>query len=203
MMQWPEFAGPVQFGKVAAAGKWEAAVTFRPGEFVTEADALDYLGDGCEVACEAFFGEAFFGIRLQGESVEVARDLATFAQAMSMAPAGADLFAVVGQGLNVALGRDFRYAELGAEGAWNSVGAFRILDPAAAVAGFDEVWDAVLATEVGREASHAKALEFTFDNGRGDGTTHWFAVPVSRGTALERAAVHAALRRAGAAGAGG
>jgi hypothetical protein len=45
---------------------------------------------------------------------------------------------------------------------------------------------------VGNDTQHAKALEFTYANPDG-ATTHWFALPVSRGARIDRAALEAAL----------
>jgi hypothetical protein len=105
------------------------------------------------------------------------------------------LVTTVADTLHVPLGRAFRYAEIGAEGAWNSVGAFRIDDPGNAFEGFDELWRDVSQSAVGRDTTHQKALEFSYDNGRGDGTSHWFALPVSSGQALDRSMVKSALQR--------
>jgi hypothetical protein len=47
---------------------------------------------------------------------------------------------------------------------------------------------------VGQDRDHHKALEFSFDNG--DSTTHWFALPVSRGELLDRTLTLQALKAA-------
>ncbi len=195
MIDWPEFEGLAEFGKIALGGHWESAVTFRGGEFVTQTDALAYLADSREVACEAFFGLSFFGIRLHGDPTQLARDVAHFAQALQAADSGRQLLAAVADNLQVPLGRDFRYAEIGAEGAWNSVGAFRIDDPGNALEELDDLWSKVSASSVGRDTTHQKALEFSYDNARGDRTSHWFAIPVSTGEALDRSMVESALQR--------
>jgi hypothetical protein len=195
MIDWPEFEGPAAFGKIALGGHWESAVTFRGGEFATQAEALAYLGDSQEVACEAFFGLPFFGIRLHGDPTELARDIAHFATAVQTADSGRQLLSAVANSLRVPLGRAFRYAEIGAEGAWNSVGAFRIDDPGNALERFDELWRDVSKSTVGRDTTHQKALEFSYDNGRDDGTSHWFALPVSFGQALDRSMVESTLQR--------
>ena len=96
--------------------------------------------------------------------------------------------------LGIPLARDFRFAEVGAEGAWNSVGPFRIDDPAAALAGFEEMWQELTNAAVGRDLEHDKALEFSYANG--DGSTHWIALPVSdQHKRLDRGMVAAALVR--------
>ena len=195
MIDWPEFEGPAEFGKIALGGHWESAVTFRRGEFVTQTEALAYLGDSREVACEAFFGLPFFGIRLHGDPTELARDIAHFATALQAADSGSQLISTVADNLQVPLGRDFHYAEIGAEGAWNSLGALRIDDPGNALEELDDLWREVSASSVGRDTTHQKVLEFSYDNGRGDETSHWFALPVSTEEALDRSMVEAALQR--------
>ena len=148
-------------------------MTFRGGEFVTLAEALSYLGDSREVACEAFFGLPFFGIRLHGALTELAKDVAHFAQALQTADSGRQLPGDRRRHFARVIGRDFRYAEIGAEGAWNSVGAFRI----DVLKEFDQLWREVSESSVGCDTTRQKALEFSYDNGRGDGTSHWLRCP--------------------------
>ncbi|MEI2643076.1 MAG: hypothetical protein V9G10_12310 [Candidatus Nanopelagicales bacterium] len=50
---------------MAVDGVWEEAVTFAPGEVPDV--------DGEDVACEAFFGEAFFGLRTARRGALLAR----------------------------------------------------------------------------------------------------------------------------------
>lgn len=184
------FRAPPQFGKLAVDGEWERAVTFQPGEYTEEAQAAEFLAGGSEVACEAFFGAAFFGVRRRGATGELSRFVALFARAVASSGDGAELLRAMATA-RVPLGRDFRFAEIGAEGAWNSVGPFRLDDPAAALADFDATWLALEHSNVGREAAHHKAVEFSFDNG--DGTTHWFALPVSHARRLDRTRLAEAL----------
>lgn len=194
VIDWPEFQHRAELGKLALGGHWESAVTFRRGDFMTQTEAMAYLGESREVTCEAFFGASFFGIRLHGDPRELARDVVHFAQSMEAADSGRQLLTAVADALQVPLGRDFRYAEIGAEGAWNSVGAFRIDDPYA-LKEFDDLWREVSASAVGRDTTHQEALEFTYDNDRGDGTNHWFALPVSTRDMLDRSKVTSALQR--------
>ena len=156
-MRWlPAFAGRPDFGKVAVDGLWEEAITFLPG------GVPDVRGGN--VACEAFWGKAFFGLR----TPEVAR----FSAAMTQP----DFFAAIER--EFGLGGEFAFAEIGAEGAWLSVGAFRVeraLD-----------WAALEASPVWLDTTHDKALEFSFDGGR-----YWFALPLGR--VLDRDRVEEAL----------
>jgi len=155
-------------GKLAVDGQWERAVGFRPGELP---DLGRITG---EVACEAFFGEAFFGVRRRGPVAVLEAFVAAFTGAMAAAADGDAFFATVRTDLGIALREKFLFAELGAEGAWRSVGAIRIDPPV--------VWERITASPLWRDTAYAKAIEFCYDNG--DGTTHWFALPVSQGTRI-------------------
>lgn len=157
------FRSAPEFGKLAVGGVWEQAVVFRPGQVPA------FGGLAGEVACEAFFGDAFFGVRRRGRVAELEDFVAAFAAAMTAAD-GAAFFAAM-RDLGVPLRQRFLHAEVGAEGAWRSLGAVRLDGPAA--------WQRLMASPLWRDTSHAKAIEFVYDNG--DDTTHWFALPVSRG----------------------
>lgn len=135
-------------------------------------------GSVSEVACEAFFGSAFFGVRYVGP------DVRGFVASFSRALATPDFF---GAFADLPLGQDFEFAEVGAEGAWRSIGAYRF-DPLLPV---EVVWEQGGKTQVWADTSHAKALEFTYANG--DGTSHWFALPVSHEGRIQRSELSAAL----------
>ncbi|MBK6764639.1 MAG: hypothetical protein IPG68_15855 [Micrococcales bacterium] len=151
-------------GKLAVAGEWECAVGFRPGE------VPDLGGISDEVACEAFFGDAFFGVRRRGPVAALEAFVTAFTGAMAAAADGPSFFTAVRTDLGIPLRETFLFAELGAEGAWHSMGAVRLDMPV--------VWEKITATPVWQDTTHAKAVEFCYDNG--DDTTHWFALPVSR-----------------------
>lgn len=163
------FGGRPDFGKVAIDGEWERAVTFAPGE-VPEVPA-----DATDVACEAFFGQAFFGVRYRSPAA-----VPLFARALTRAD-------FLGAFADLPLARDLDFVELGAEGAWRSVGPLRV-DPAAP---FAEIWGQVRQASVWFDTAHDKALEFTFANG--DGTSHWFALPVSRDRRIDQELLREAL----------
>jgi hypothetical protein len=162
----PSFAGEPDFGKLAVDGAWERAVVFAPGEAVEI--------DDDEVAIEAFFGKAFFGMRRRGPGLS--RFVAEFSKAMA---SGGFFDALRLQP------SPFEFAELGAEGAWYSVGPIRV-DPASALADFDGFWREVHATRVAN-AAHDKALEFSFEGG------YWFALPVSVDRRLDAGLLRHAL----------
>lgn len=192
MIGHPCFLGAPQLGKLAFDGVWEQAVVFRPGELLDEQEAVGVVGQSGDIACEAFFGAAFFGVRRTGPSEELARFVVSFTRVLTATSGGAEFFAGVTEVLGIPLAQRFSHAELGAEGAWRSVGPFRIEDPAAALANLDEVWRKLQAAPVGREAVRDKALEFSYDNG--DGTTHWFGFPVSDDGLIVRSLVAEALQ---------
>jgi hypothetical protein len=181
----PRFSAAPTLGKFAVAGRWEEAVTFRPSQSPSEAQVRAHLGESQEVACEAFFGSAFFGVRTYGP--DVAPFVTTFADAMGAAPDGPAFFASMAE-IGVDLGTGFAFAELGAEGAWASVGPLRITDPC--TVDVSDLWAQILVSPVGRDTTHGKALEFTFTGG----FTHWFALPVSDGAIMSRDKVVEALR---------
>lgn len=181
----PRFATAPTFGKFAVAGRWEESVTFQPSRFPSEAQVRAHLGESQEVACEAFFGSAFFGVRTYGP--DVARFVTAFADAMGTAPDGAAFFTSMAD-IGVVLETGFAFAELGAEGAWASVGPLRIDNPC--TVDVADLWAQILASPVGRDTTHPKALEFTYTGG----LTHWFALPVSDGVTMSRDKVVDALR---------
>ncbi len=177
-----EFAAAPTLGKLAMGGRWEDAVVCRPGQRALT-DSLVHLGESGEVACEAFFGQAFFGVRKHGTGL--AGFVQAFAQAMQ-ASDGPEFFAAVEE-LGVVLSAQFEFAELGAEGAWSSVGPLRITDPCGV--GPEILWARFEASAAGRDTTHDKALEFTFSGG----LPHWLALPVSHAGVLSRDLVDAAL----------
>lgn len=193
MQAHPAFATAPDSIKVAVDGAWEQAVTLRVGEDLSSL-AMVSVDSASDVACEAFFESAFFGVRHVGTPRQLSDFVGTFAAAAASSDSGPALFERIAAAGGVEVGRHFRYCELGAEGAWRSVGPMRIEDPAAALADSDTLWAAVCSAPVAHDTSHPKALEFTFANRPGlDDTTHWFALPVSVGNRIDRAALESAL----------
>lgn len=158
------FTAAPDYGKLAVAGRWEEAIRFAPGE-----PPVGQFRD--EVACEAFFGQAFFGVRRRGTAEKLAAFVVEFAEAMR----GQFFERLLRMG--IPLRQRFLYAEIGAEGAWNSIGALRIPDPDVALVEVEDLWGALTESAVYQDREHPKALEYVYDNG--DGTTHWYAVPLS------------------------
>lgn len=173
------FTAAPDHGKLAVAGRWEDAIGFLPGE-----PPAGSFGD--EVACEAFFGQAFFGVRRRGTAEELTEFVRSFAEAMQ----GPGFFRRLEE-MGIPLRQRFLYAEIGAEGAWNSIGAYRVPDPDVALLEFEELWEDLKESAVYEDRAHEKALEYVYDNG--DGTTHWYAVPLSKDRRLLYAKLVSAL----------
>lgn len=169
------------FGKVAFGGEWEKALRVERGQLCSGPEAAVVVGSARELACEAFFGKAFIGVRRHGSPAHLSQCLVAFGRALSDARDGSDYLRRIG----VPSLKKFLFAELGAEGAWTSVGALRV-DATTDVA-------TVFASSVGVDAVHDKALELTYDIGGGD--TCWFAWPVSKDGLLDEVLLAEAVGR--------
>lgn len=180
MIAYPSFQSSPDRGQLAINGEWDRALRFDRGEALSESALRAYLGTGNEVALEAFFGDAFFGLRQVGTTEHLVQLVHSFAKATSMCNSGQEFFAQVECIFNLRLAGTLEFAEIGAVDAWKNVGAFRIEDPASASANFEKLWEQLKTAPVYLNRTHPKAIEFAFDNG--DGTTHWFATPVSHAT---------------------
>ena len=188
----PSFQERPNLLKVTVAGRWEEALTW-PSDGPPDLDAVArLLPDAPDVACEAFFGPSFFGLRRTGTPADRLAAVERFAGWAAAASTGAAFFTAVAAS-GVPLARDFEYAELGAEGAWNSVGAVAVPRPCDTLASFDRFWDSLRGSDLARDTAHDKALEFSFANG--DGTSHWFGMPVSTEQRLVRTDVSRVLSR--------
>jgi hypothetical protein len=163
-------------GQFAVDGKWEEAVSFAPGKFRTEAEVVEYLGNRTEVAFEAFFQDSFFGIRRRGTTDDLVQFLLASAEALHAAKPGR-FFQMLSSSIGIPLAERFKYAEVGAEGDWKSVGPFAIPNPKFALDSLDSLWIELLKSPVGRNGTRPKAIEFAYEND--DSTTHWFAFPAS------------------------
>lgn len=177
MIDHPAFRPRPDLGQFAKDGQWEAAWPFPASAVPTPERIHAYLAGATEVAFEAFFGSAFFGVRLRGTPQETARLAAACAIALGHAVDGAAFFADLTRSLGLgALGREVTFAEVGAVNAWRSVGAFKIDRLGDASERFDALWQALGASAVGRDVSHRKAIEFACERP----VPHWFALPVSQ-----------------------
>lgn len=189
----PQFLNPPTALKIAFDGEWERAKIVRVGKFIDREQIVEFVDNRREIACEAFFNDVFFGTRRIGTPIEIVTFTHGFTNIAAKASTGLELLKRIESDLKIPVGVKFKFAEIGAVDAWKSVGAFQIDDPMKAL----ECWELFLSTvnssAVGRDSSHKKAIEFSFDNY--DGTTHWFALPVSTGTKLASEQLRSALER--------
>jgi hypothetical protein len=191
MINHPCFNQAPTIGKMAMNGNWESAAIFKPGSFTTEREVREYIGDRREVACEAFFKDAFLGVRRQGDPEYLISFVLGFAKALESSCSGSELSETLTKRFNIPVGVHFRFAEIGAVDAWKSVGPLNIPDPHVALVGFDQLLRELAQSSVGQERHHAKAIEFAYDNQ--DGTTHWIALPISDGVTINQSKLKTAL----------
>ncbi len=141
-----------------------------------EASVCGYLGNRSEVAFEAFFGDAFFGARIEGQPPMVVAFAKQCIQALRAASQGELFMAAFAEHLQRGqLGRNVAFAEVGAVNAWRSVGALRIPNPREAISDVESLCAALERSPVGRDALHRKAIEFAFD----DPLSHWYGIPIA------------------------
>lgn len=172
----PAFEARPTLAQFAKGGQWETAWAFGIDALPSSEQVRDYLAGATEVAFEAFFDLAFFGIRLHGTAQETVRRAFQCVAAFENSVDGASFFADLSRRLELdTLGRDIAFAEVGAVNAWRSVGPFRIDRPSDLSDCFDALWRSLEASSVGRNVSHRKAIEFAYDLP----APHWFALPVS------------------------
>ena len=172
----PAFAARPQAAQFAKGGAWESAWSFTADRPPTLGEIEAFLADSDEVAFEAFFGGAFFGVRWMGSAAEVCDRSRACVAAWEAAVDGADFFSRLSRftGLR-GWGREVAFTEVGAVNAWRSVGAFQAPRPAQALRDFDGLWQALQCTPLAAEAAHPKALELACEAP----APHWFALPVS------------------------
>ncbi len=176
MRHHPAFQSRPTTGQFAKDGAWESAWSFTADRPPTSGELDAFLADSAEVAFEAFFGGAFFGVRWTGPASEVRDRSRACVTAWETAVDGADFFSRLGRltGLR-GWGREVAFTEVGAVNAWRSVGAFRAPEPARALRDFDGLWQALQRTPLAAEAAHPKAVELACEAP----APHWFALPVS------------------------
>jgi hypothetical protein len=188
------FQGPPTTAQFAKAGSWETAWSFDADQPPTEAAVIAYLGNCTELAFEAFFGPAFFGVRLVGTPAQV--------QAFAFEGLGAlrdsrrsSFFEQMQRRFQLPVkGAAVAFMEVGCVNAWQSIGTVRFDDPKAAATSFDDTWRAVQASPLSRDTRRVKALEYAFEAP----LSHWFGVPVCEAEApfrLSAPALLAALRQ--------
>lgn len=169
----PQFMSAPTMCQFAKDGLWEQAWSF-PGDCppsLTELD--DYLENRTELAFEAFFGRAFFGVRLSGTAFEVK---AFSLQCLEALSAKASFFDTLRREIGCpSLGQKPDFAEIGCVNAWRSIGALRMTELPPTASEFELLWSQICNSPVGRDTNHPKAIEFAFKNP----LEHWFGIPIS------------------------
>ena len=179
MIHHPLFSALPSHGQIATQGNWETAHKFSRLEAPGREQIATYI-QGEEAAFEAFFGNAFFGVRFQGDTEKVRQALVDSGNALRECQSGEGFFLLMAKIMGTGkLLADFDRLEFGAEGAWKSVGPYRILQPFHALVNFTKIWDELSISSVGRNETRPKALEVAF---KGKGTPHWFGLPISSDT---------------------
>ena len=165
----PAFRSRPDLGQLARNGAWEEAWSFPPSCPPSGAELAAWLDGAEEAAFEAFFGEAFFGLRFTGSTEAVAGSARLCVGALAQAQDGRSFFAALSAaGLCPADPGPVRSAEAGAVNAWRSTGPF----PVSLGADFGALWAGLQASPLGRESRHRKALELVTASG-------WFGLPIS------------------------
>lgn len=171
----PAFSAYPTSAQFAKGGQWERAWTVDVKSISKQAELEQYLAGTSEVAFEVFFGAFFFGVRLMGD-VDRVRGWATDCLNALKESKDGTLLTALGNQLGLPL-TDSRpaYLELGCVNAWRSVGSTRFDCSDLSRAGFDASWRNARRTAVGRNTTHAKAVEFAYKHP----LPHWIAIPVS------------------------
>jgi len=176
MLNHPEFKALPECGQFAKNGSWETAWSFSRRTLPSQPEIEAYLAGATEVAFEAFFGEAFFGARLSGETRAVAGFALACVDAFRVAVDGATFFSHLSGHTSLSgWGQSISFSEVGAVNAWRSVGAFKTAAPHEALKEFDALWEQLTLTPLAGNSSCKKAIEFACLLP----IPHWFALPVS------------------------
>ncbi|MFD1711140.1 hypothetical protein FVQ98_13670 [Ottowia sp. GY511] len=177
MLDHPAFQGAPQLGQFAKHGAWESAWAWERDRPPSPAALQTYLAGATEVAFEAFFGPAFFGVRLQAEAPKIEALAQACVSALHTSIDGPHFFfALIGEATGFHdLGRLIAFLEVGAVNAWRTVGSVRAGAPSLALAQLDVLWQALADSPLARDASHRKAVELAVASP----LPHWFALPVS------------------------
>jgi hypothetical protein len=165
----PAFRSRPDLGQFARHGAWEEAWSFPPSRPPSGPELAAWLSGAEEAAFEAFFGEAFFGLRFTGSAEAVAASARRCVGALAQARDGRSFFAALSAaGLCPVDPGPVRSAEAGAVNAWRSTGPF----PVPLGVDFGTLWPELQASPLVRETRHRKALELVTPGG-------WFGLPIS------------------------
>ncbi|EGG94303.1 hypothetical protein IMCC1989_106 [gamma proteobacterium IMCC1989] len=169
------FSIPPDKGQFAINGDWENPICFLPSS-VSEIDALiDTLKGSDSISFEAFFGTHFIGVR-NNDKTSSGAFIKNCINAVSNSESGEGLLEQLALVFNVPiLGQSFNFAELGAEGIWNTLGGIKLeLSDSESLS--EPTWECIVNSHVYKNTSHIKAIELACD---GD-YHHWIAIPVSK-----------------------
>lgn len=176
MRNHPAFQSRPGCRQFAKDGAWENGLYFPADAPPSRAGIDAFLAGAGEVAFEAFFGDAFFGVRWTGAAQHVGDLSLASVQALQAASDGAGFFAELTARTGFCgWGRGIAFTEMGAVNAWRTVGPFKAAAPGEALQAFDGVWVALQSSPMARNTSHPKAVEFACLQP----VPHWFALPIS------------------------
>jgi hypothetical protein len=176
MLQHPAFRVRPTSAQFAKCGSWETAWSFTQLDSPSRTALSAYLGGAREVAFEVFFGDAFFGVRFEGNPKDVEKFSRHCIESFCNTSVGSEFFEALQMALSwTGLGRNALFTEVGAVNAWKSVGAHRLPPPNQALQDFDNLWKDISQTILATETTHKKAIEFAYDTP----AEHWFALPVN------------------------
>lgn len=177
LTQHPAFEAPMRYAQFAKNGVWEEAWRFNKSAVPESPSILAYLNDAEEVAFEVFFGDAFFGLRFSGSAEKARQGALACVKAYRLASAEVPFFSALSALLNApAWGQTVVCAEVGAVNFWKSVGPYRLPDLQAAKSDPTAAFQDLLATPVGLDCQHPKALELVCSGQ----LQHWFGLPISK-----------------------
>lgn len=176
MLNHPSFLLRPALGQFAKNGTWEKAWAFDVAERPDDGEVRNFLAGTSEVAFEAFFGEAFIGVRCTGEPRAVESQALQWLTAMESAVNGVDLYhLLVDSPVFDTSEERIAFAEIGMVNAWGSSDRYRFASPGVALEGFEAHWSTILHRQLGQDPSHRKAIEFVYL----DPVHHWIGLPVS------------------------
>jgi hypothetical protein len=189
VLQHPAFQTTPTLAQFAKAGSWETAWIFSHETLPSVNAVHAFLEHGAlehgtlkhvtlehrrEIAFEVFFGQAFLGVRFEGEADQVKTFALSCVQAFTVARDASHFFELLASKTALTdFCQSFACAEIGAINAWRSVGAFQIhdlLEP-----DLQGIWQALQASSVAANTTHVKAIEFACKRP----IAHWLALPVS------------------------
>ncbi len=171
----PAFHIAPTHGAFAKNGSWESAWIFSTLVTPSPTEIAKYVENSNEVAFEAFFEDAFFGVRMSGETSSIEKFALTVVNHLCSAKSGGRFFELMEHSGYVCDRSIIQCMEVGAIFAWKSVGSFKLDVPEQALLNWNDWWPRLILSRVGLHNEHQKAVEFVY-NGP---LPLWFGLPVS------------------------